>query len=81
MTTSLQAKTTIEFHEWFEDHGWTCDETLNNGATLWRWPINDHILEIPYEPRVIKIIALAFLAANIMEEWPEPQNPYNRHKL
>ena len=71
MTTTTQTRTIIELYEWFDDHGWNRDEVLATGATLWRWPVNDHIIEIPNQVRLVGAIALAFLAADIMHTYPE----------
>lgn len=72
MTTAVQIETVIELHEWLDDHGWIRDDLQSSGVTLWRWPVNDHIVEVPSQVRLRKAIALAFLAADIMHTYPEP---------
>jgi hypothetical protein len=60
-----------ELHQWLDDHGWVCDELRSDGSTLWRWPINDVIVDVPASRNLRKNIALCFFAADIMERSPE----------
>jgi hypothetical protein len=76
MTMVAQIETVIELHEWLDDHAWIRDEVQISGITLWRWPVNDHIIEVPGQVRLRTAIALAFLAADIMHTYPEP----NKHR-
>ena len=79
MTTAVQTNTIIELHEWLDDHGWTRDELMPSGVTLWRWPSNDHIIELPNQVSLRKAIALAFLAADIMHTYPEPNRRHGKY--
>jgi hypothetical protein len=72
MTSATNPNTIIELHEWLDDHGWKRDELTPNGVTFWRWPINDHIIELPNQASLRKAIAIVFLAADIMKIYPEP---------